>query len=341
MDTHSTAVTVNHHILQQQRKFPGATGQFTDLLSSLCYACKVISFEVNRAGLGRLMGSTGVANVQGEVVQRLDDFANRTLKEAMDASQKVCALASEEEEGMVPLDHPGAKYVIVFDPLDGSSNIDVNVSIGTIFSIFRRKSESGPGKPGTMADLLQRGDEHVAAGYAIYGSSTMLVLSTGQGADGFTLDPSIGEFLLSHPNIQMPERGRVYSANEGNARHWRPEMRRYVDGLKAGQTPRSLRYIGSLVADFHRNLLQGGLFLYPDDCKNSPADSPVPQFNEGKLRLLYEAFPLAFIAQQAGGRASDGRRDILDQAPRSLHQRTPLIIGSRGDVEDCLTALSS
>ncbi len=276
------------------------------------------------------MGQSGKTNVQGEKVQKLDDFANRTLKRRMEQCGYVCIMGSEEDDGVIPvLDGYEGKYTLAFDPLDGSSNIDVNVSIGTIFSVHRRKSE---GKQGEMADLLQKGSEQVAAGYIIYGSSTVLVYTTGHGdgVHGFTLDPSVGEFFLSHPDITIPEKAKYYSINEAYSRYWYDDATAYIDKLKEmdeqGERSYSLRYIGSLVADFHRNLIQGGVFLYPRDKKST--DKP-----DGKLRLLYEAAPLAMIAEEAGGMAitDDGRR-ILDIEPKDLHQRVALVIGSRDEV---------
>ena len=321
-------VTVYRHIIETQRMFPDATGGFTGLLSELCFAMKIIAREVNRAGLADILGFAGRQNVQGEDVRKLDEFANDLIYKAMDHGGHLCVMASEEDEELLSLPerYPRGKYVLVFDPLDGSSNIDANVSIGTIFGVFRRVTPDGDG---TLEDILQTGYRQVAAGYVIYGSSTVLVYTTGHGVHGFTLDPSVGEFLLSHPDIKTPKRGKIYSANEGNAMFWREPMTKYIDHVKSEANPSgkpyTSRYIGSLVADFHRNLLYGGIFLYPEDSK----DAKKP---DGKLRLVYEGFPLAFIAEQAGGKASDGRRRILDITPTELHQRTPLIIGSTDDV---------
>jgi fructose-1,6-bisphosphatase I len=286
----------------------------------------MISRQVRRAGLTDILGSQGTTNVQGELQAKLDVFANDTVRHAVQHTGRVCVMASEEDEEPTPI-HDGrrvGKYVLLFDPLDGSSNIDVNVSIGTIFSIHRRVSPATG--PGTLADVLQPGARQIAAGYILYGSSTMLVYSTGQGVHGFTLDPTIGEFLLSHPDIRTPAVGKYYSVNEGNWSRWSPAVQRAVTGFKNGDgslKAKNARYIGSLVADFHRNLLSGGVFLYPADAK-----SP-----RGKLRLLYEAAPMAFIVEQAGGIATDGRTRVLDLVPTDLHQRTPLVIGSRTDVE--------
>jgi fructose-1,6-bisphosphatase I len=317
--------TLTKHIIQQQKKFPGATGEMTGLLAGITTAGKIISREVNKAGLAQILGLTGEKNVQGEEVKKLDVYANDVMKENLGPTGHICAMASEEEEDVIhiPGEYPKGKYVLAFDPLDGSSNIDANVSIGTIFSIHRKVS---PGEDGCQEDFLQKGTEQVGAGYIIYGSSTMLVYSTGNGVHGFTLDPSVGEFLLSHPNIQCPPRGKIFSTNMGYYNRWSEGMKGYIEYLREDDKetgrPYSSRYIGSLVADFHRNLLYGGIFLYP-------ADSKSPQ---GKLRLLYEAAPLAYIAEHAGGMASTGSERILDIRPGGLHQRVPLVIGSREDV---------
>lgn len=316
-------VTVQQHILDQERQHPEATGDFSSLLTSLILAAKIISHEVNRAGLVKILGATENVNVHGEVVQKLDEFAQDTIYRAMGYSGHLCVMASEESEAVIGLPDGTrrGRYVLLYDPLDGSSNIDANASIGTIFGILKRVSPEGDG---TARDCLQPGTEMVAAGYIIYGSSTMMVYTTGNGVDGFTLDPSLGEFLLSHPNIKIPTRGRIYSINEGNTLRWDPGTRAYVEWLKqddeATGRPYTGRYIGSLVADFHRNLLKGGIFMYPGP--------------KGKLRLLYEANPLAKIAEQAGGLASTGSERILSIQPKDLHQRVPLIIGSTEDVQD-------
>lgn len=319
-------ITIERHILEQQRLFPEATGEFTSLLYDIALAAKIIAREVNKAGLVEILGLTGQENIQGEQVMKLDVFANETLIRMNDHTGRLCAMASEESADIIPIPErfPCGKYVLVFDPLDGSSNIDNNVSIGTIFSIHRKVST---GQRGTLEDFLQPGCQQVAAGYIIYGSSTMLVYTSGQGVHGFTLDPSVGEFLLSHPNICIPPRGKYYSINEGYYYRWSDGVRRYVDYLKepdqATGRPYSGRYIGSLVADFHRNLLAGGIFMYPAD-----TDKP-----RGKLRLLYEAAPLAYLVEQACGRATDDTQDICQIQPESLHQRVPLFIGSREDVD--------
>lgn len=323
--------TIERHIMLQEKAHPGAKGEFTQLLMDIALAGKIVSREVNKAGLVEILGLTGESNVQGEQVQKLDEFANRMLISILDRSGRVCILATEENTDAIQILPPyeSGHYAVSLDPLDGSSNIDVNVSVGTIFSIHRKVSK---GPRGEEEDLLQAGRKQVAAGYIIYGSSTMMVYSTGNGVHGFTLDPSVGEFLLSHPDIKMPKRGRTYSVNEGNYRFWSRGIREYIDYLKETDKPSgrpySLRYIGSLVSDFHRNLLQGGIFLYPADKKD-------PKKPYGKLRLLYEACPIAFIAVHAGGRATDGRRNILDIEPTELHQRTPLIVGSCEDVKEC------
>ncbi len=321
-------ITVSRQILDSQKLHPHATGELTGLLNDLVVAGKIISAEVNMAGLADILGQSGKTNIQGETVQKLDVFANQTIKRRMEQCGYVCVMASEEEDGIIPvLDDYAGDYTIAFDPLDGSSNIDVNVNVGTIFSIHRRLSRQGQG---TLSDLMQKGSAQVAAGYIMYGSSTMMVYTTGQGVQGFTLDPSVGEFFLSHPNIRTPEQGNIYSVNEAYANYWYDSTRKLVDEFKGSETTTrsySLRYIGSLVADFHRNLIKGGIFLYPRDKKST--DKP-----EGKLRLLYEAAPMAMVIEQAGGSAitDDGRR-ILDIEPTDLHQRVPLIIGSKNDVE--------
>jgi fructose-1,6-bisphosphatase I len=321
---HTKITTVQQHILDEERLHPGATGDFTALMTSLTLAAKIISREVNKAGLVKILGETGEINVHGESVQKLDEFAQQTMIRAMGHNGHLCVMASEESENIIPVpfESKKGKYVLMFDPLDGSSNIDVNASIGTIFSIHRRVTNHSP--DGRIEDCLQKGIDQVAAGYFIYGSSTMMVYTTGHGVYGFTLDPSLGEFLLSHENIRIPSRGRIYSINEGNMHAWDDGTRRYVAYVKENDKehghPYSLRYIGSLVADFHRNLLKGGIFLYPGP--------------KGKLRLLYEAAPLAMVVEQAGGAASTGVERILDVQPTSLHQKVPLIIGSRDDVRE-------
>ena len=315
-------VTLGRFIIEQERSHPGATGALSNILYDLTLAAKLIHREVTKAGLVDILGMAGKENVHGEEVRKLDEYAHDVVFNAMDHNGQLCVMASEEEEGLIriPEHFPTGEYVLLFDPLDGSSNIDANISIGTIFSIHRRVSE---GRDGTLEDCLQPGYRQVAAGYVMYGSSTVLVYTTGNGVAGFTLDPSIGEFLLSHRNIRIPEPGKkIYSANEGNFGRWgrgQQELIGYFRGDNGTGSGFSHRYVGSLVADFHRTLLYGGIFMYPADSKNP----------KGKLRLLYEAAPLAMICKQAGGRATDGRRDISSIEPAELHERTPLYMGSR------------
>jgi len=314
-------VTLTRFLIEQQRAYPSATGDFTTLLVDIATAAKVLSREVNKAGIIDLLGYQGRENIHGEQVQKLDHFANETFINILNHTGHLVGIASEEMDGIyqIPDRYPTGKYTLLMDPLDGSSNIDVNISIGSIFSIHRRRSA---GREALMEDFLQPGERQVCAGYIIYGSSTMLVYSTGTGVHGFTLDPGIGEFLLSNENILTPNKGTIYSINEGNTLHWTSEISSYIEGVKKmGMTA---RYVGSLVADFHRNLLKGGIFLYPADRKNP----------EGKLRLLYEAAPLAFICEQAGGRATTGHEPVLKIQPKSLHQRIPLVIGSADNVAE-------
>ncbi len=319
-------MTLERHIIEGERRHPGATGAFTGLLSDLSLAAKVVWKEVTKAGLVDILGSTNEENVHGEVRKKLDVYANETIYRSMDHGGHLCAMASEESGGLlkIPDEYPKGKYVMLFDPLDGSANIDANITIGTIFAIFRRKSESGDG---TMEDLLQPGNQLAAAGYILYGSSTMFVYSTGNGVHGFTLDPSVGEFLLSNENMRIPEKGKEYSVNEGNYNKWDKKVQRIFDYFKEidpeTKRPYSLRYIGTLVADFHRIMLYGGFFAYPPDKKNT----------EGKLRLTYECIPLSFLAEQAGGKAVDGTMRLLDKTPTDIHQRTPIYIGSKNDIE--------
>jgi len=320
LQTH--VVTISRWLVDQQRLHPEATGAFTDLLNDIALAAKIISREVNQAGLVDILGSADNDNVHGEEQQKLDVFANRAVIRALDHTGHVACMASEESEDIIPIPEKfrAGEYVVIFDPLDGSSNIDVNVSIGTIFSIHRKKSK---GERGVLEDCLQAGSEQVAAGYVLYGSSTMLVYTSGAGVHGFTLDPSIGEFLLSHPDMRIPEPPKkVYSINEAYYRRWAPQQQRLVSYLK-GDGGFGSRYIGSFVADIHRTLLQGGLFMYP-------ADSQSPK---GKLRLLYEAAPMAMLVEQAGGMATDGVRPLRDIVPESLHERTPIYMGAREFVE--------
>jgi fructose-1,6-bisphosphatase I len=321
--------TIERFILEQERFFPDATGALTGLLYDIALAAKLIANHTTRAGLVDILGSTGEENVQGETVQKLDRFADQTLFRLNDHTGRLAVMASEENEDtlQIPDRFPTGKYVLIFDPLDGSSNIDTNVSVGTIFAIYRRKSPAET--RGTLEDCLQMGRSLVAAGYVIYGSSTMMVYTAGRGVHGFTLDPRIGEFLLSHPNITIPAKPLYYSVNQGYEQQWTPAVlnyTRWLQGYDGTHKALSSRYIGSLVADVHRNLLKGGVFYYPADTKD-------PSKPQGKLRLLYEAAPLAFIAEQAGGYASDGTQPILDIQPTSLHQRVPLYIGNRYLVE--------
>ena len=315
--------TIERHILEEQRFHPEATGVLTYLLYDIALAGKIIASQTTKAGLVEILGETNQVNVQGEDQMKLDVMADQTIFRLNDHTGRLAVMASEEHADILPIPEqfPLGKYVLLYDPLDGSSNIDYNVSIGTIFSVFRRVTEDGPGR---LEDCLQPGRRMVAAGYLVYGSSTMLVYSTGHGVHGFTLDPAVGEFFLSHPNIRIPEKPMYYSVNHGYYAYWSEGMRKYVRYLQGedGVTGLSLRYIGSMVADFHRNLLAGGIFCYPADTKD-------PSKPEGKLRLLYEAAPLSFIAEQAGGTSSDGRRNILDIQPSELHQRTPLFVGDK------------
>lgn len=328
MSNQSKIVTLERHIIEMERQHPGATGHFSNILRDLSLAIKIIWREVSKAGLVNILGTAGKQNVSGDVVKKLDVFADETIFKAMDHGGHLCVMASEEHENIIPIpdQYPKGKYVLLYDPLDGSGNIDANVSIGTIFSIYRRVSKNGHG---TIDDVLQPGYKQIAAGYVVFGSSTMLVYTSGDGVHGFTLDPSIGEFLLSHEDIKMPKRGKIYSVNEGNYKWWESGVKKYIKYLqeedKATARPYTSRYIGSLVADFHRNLLYGGIYLYPGDARNK----------NGKLRLMYENNPLAYICEQAGGRAIDGTKRILDVIPTELHQRTPLFIGSEEDVTIC------
>ena len=321
--------TLSEFVVERQADFPYAKGELSRLLSAIRLAAKIVNREVNKAGLiDDILGSAGNENVQGETQQKLDVYANHQMISALKAQQEVCGIGSEENEHFIAFDSGEAmygKYVVLMDPLDGSSNIDVNVSIGTIFSIYRRKSK--PGTVCTIEDFLQPGTDLVAAGYVIYGSSTMLVFSTGNGVNGFTLDPSIGVFCLSHPDMKVPEDGRIYSVNEGNYLQFEEGVKKYIkycqEEDEETDRPYTSRYIGSLVADFHRNLIKGGIYIYPSTGKNP----------NGKLRLMYENIPLAFIAEQAGGKASDGKNRIMTVQPQELHQRTPLFIGSKNMVE--------
>jgi fructose-1,6-bisphosphatase I len=331
MVTRGVGITVTQHLLNEQRQNPEATGAFTHLLNELIVAAKVISREVNKAGLVDILGYTGDINVQKERVQKLDVFANRVIIERMQHIGQLCCMGSEEIAELIdiPPEYPKGNYILLFDPLDGSSNIDVNVSIGTIFGIYKTEGDETD-LDFLLSHALQPGIKQVAAGYFIYGSSTIMVYTTGNGVHGFTLYPSVGEFLLSHENIQIPERGKIYSVNEGNYQYWDEETKACVDYFKtkdkATGRPYTSRYVGSLVADFHRNLLKGGIFMYPADLKD-------PKKPTGKLRLMVECNPLAMVVKEAGGYASDGHGPILEIKPTDLHQRVPLYIGSKGDVE--------
>ena len=324
----SKIITIERHILEEQQIHPEATGILTNILYDLALAGKFIASQTTRAGLSEILGATEDINIQGETVMKLDHLADQTIFRLNDHTGRIAVMASEEHEHLLPIPKgfPIGKYVLLFDPLDGSSNIDYNATIGTIFAIYKRLSSRGPGK---LKDCLQPGNALVAAGYMIYGSSTMLVYTSGSGVHGFTLDPMIGEFLLTHPNIHIPEKPKYYSVNHGNELHWSQGVIKYthwLQGIDGDRKPLSLRYIGSLVGDFHRTLLSGGVFYYP-------ADSHDPSKPHGKLRLTYEAAPLAYIARHAGGYASDGQNNILDLHPTSLHQRTALYIGDRHLVE--------
>lgn len=327
--------TLREHVLHGMHAAPGATGEFTSLLNHISLAIRIINSRVRAAGLAGLLGYTGETNVQGEAVQKLDEYSNDVMLNVLARSGHCGVIASEEVEDAIIHDNYG-KYVVVFDPLDGSSNIDTNVGIGTIFGIYRR-AEPKLSRP-TVGDALRPGRELVAAGYVLYGPSTVFVISTGHGVDSFTLDPAIGEFFLSQPDIKCPTRGNCYSVNEGNFARWTPEIQAWVRWIKgrtdadAGQdlpelagwkTPYGARYVGSMVADAHRTLIKGGIFAYPADTKST----------NGKLRLLYEANPMAFLFEQAGGAATNGVEPILSIQPTELHQRVPVILGSRDDVE--------
>ncbi|HEX6183882.1 MAG TPA: class 1 fructose-bisphosphatase [Pyrinomonadaceae bacterium] len=318
--------TFQQHVLQEQRRFPGATAEFSWLVSGITLATKMIESQVRRAGLAGILGSFGQVNVQGEVQQKLDVYANEALIHCLSLRDSIGIIASEENEEPIALryDSPDAKYAIVFDPLDGSSNIDVAVTIGTTFAIFRRPDGDKAGDP--LEWVLQPGRKQVAAGYVVYGSSTVLVYSAGNGVHGFTLDPGVGSYILTHEDIRIPERGHYYSINESYCDRWPEVYVRYLHRLKSGETGTrySSRFVGSMVADFHRTLLRGGVFIYPPN-----TDHP-----EGRLRLLYEANPVAFLAEHAGGAASDGRQPVLDVQPQSIHQRTPLVVGGRAEMEE-------
>ena len=319
-------LTLGQFIIEKQSDFPYAKGELSRLLRDIGIASKIVNREVNKAGLMDILGEVGTINIQGECQKKLDVFANEQFISALTSGGECCIVASEENDEFVPIDavvSKNARYIVAIDPLDGSSNIDVNVAVGTIFSIYRRKSTDGKA---TLEDVLQQGTEQVAAGYVIYGSSTMLVYTTGKGVNGFTLDPSIGEFCLSHPNMKIPKDGTIYSINEGNYVHFPDGVKKYLKycQIEDQQTsrPYTSRYIGSMVADIHRNMIKGGLFIYP-------TTSGAPN---GKLRLVYECNPMAYLIEQAGGRATDGYRRILDLKVTSLHQRSAIFIGSENMV---------
>ncbi|AKD37835.1 fructose-1,6-bisphosphatase [Pasteurella multocida subsp. multocida OH4807] len=317
--------TLGQFIVEKQAEYPNAKGELSGILSSIRLVAKVIHRDINKAGLtNNILGASGAENVQGETQMKLDLFAHNTMKQALISREEVAGFASEEEENFVAFDTErgrNAKYVILTDPLDGSSNIDVNVAVGTIFSIYRRVSPIGT--PVTLEDFMQPGHRQVAAGYIVYGSSTMLVYTTGNGVNGFTYDPSLGVFCLSHENIQIPSNGKIYSINEGQYLKFPDGVKKYIkycqEEDKATNRPYTSRYIGSLVSDFHRNMLKGGIYIYPS----------ATNYPNGKLRLLYEGNPMAFLAEQAGGLATDGHQRILDIKPSALHQRVPLFVGSK------------
>jgi fructose-1,6-bisphosphatase I len=311
--------TLDRFIMRKQEDFPYATGELSQLLRDIALATKIVNREINRSGLIDIAGAYGNRNVQGEDQQKLDVIANIRFIRALRNGGEVCTIISEEDEEIIQTGNKQGKYIVAIDPLDGSSNIDVNVSIGTVFSIYRRISPTG--REGTIDDCLQPGTHQVAAGYVIYGSSTMLVYTTGNGVNGFTYEPSLGEFFLSHPDIQTPKTGSIYSINEGESESFSPGVAAFVQHCKANKF--SARYIGSLVADFHRNLLKGGIYIYPATAKNA----------KGKLRLMYECNPLAFIVEQAGGRSSDGHSRTLEIEPKTCHERCPILIGSKELVE--------
>jgi fructose-1,6-bisphosphatase I len=319
--------TLGEFIIEHQSSFKYTSGELSRLINSIRLAAKVVNYEVNKAGLVDILGAAGDTNVQGEDQQKLDVYANEKFIQTLINRNIVCGIASEEEDSFIAINSNDQnhqnKYIVLMDPLDGSSNIDVNVSVGTIFSIYRRVTPVGT--PVQEEDFLQKGSEQVAAGYIIYGTSTMLVYTTGDGVNGFTLNPAIGTFYLSHPQMQFPENGTIYSVNEGNYIHFPKGIKNYIKycQMEEGDRPYTSRYIGSLVSDFHRNMIKGGIYLYPTNSKNP----------KGKLRLLYECNPMALLAEQANGKASDGTTRILDIAPTELHQRVPFICGSSAMVE--------
>tara|TARA_R110002072_G_scaffold22615_1_gene79223 strand:+ start:38518 stop:39522 length:1005 start_codon:yes stop_codon:yes gene_type:complete len=319
--------TLGEFIIENQSEFQYSSGELSRLINSIRLAAKVVNHEVNKAGLVDILGAVGDTNIQGEDQQKLDVYANEAFIKTLTNREIVCGIASEEEDDFITIKGRNKKndnkYVVLIDPLDGSSNIDVNVSVGTIFSVYRRVTPSGT--PVTLEDFLQPGNKQVAAGYIVYGTSTMIVYSTGHGVNGFTLNPAIGTYYLSHPNMRFPENGNIYSVNEGNYIHFPQGIKNYIKYCQQEEEdrPYTSRYIGSLVSDFHRNMIKGGIYIYPNTSKNP----------EGKLRLLYECNPMAYIAEQAGGKASDGFTRILDIEPKELHQRVPFICGSKLMVE--------
>ncbi|EOX97430.1 hypothetical protein QUC31_015694 [Theobroma cacao] len=324
-DAHRTdLMTITRHVLNEQSKYPESRGDFTILLSHIVLGCKFVCSAVSKAGLAKLIGLAGETNVQGEEQKKLDVLSNEVFVKALISSGRTCILVSEEDEEATFVEpSKRGRYIVVFDPLDGSSNIDCGVSIGTIFGIYLVKDKDNP----TLDDVLQPGRNLLAAGYCMYGSSCTLVLSTGSGVNGFTLDPSLGEFILTHPDMKIPKKGKIYSVNEGNAKNWDEPTTRFVEKCKFptdGSPPKSLRYVGSMVADVHRTLLYGGIFLYPAD-KKSP---------NGKLRVLYEVFPMSYLMEQAGGQAFNGKQRALDLVPKKIHERSPVFLGSYDDVEE-------
>lgn len=331
-------VTVGEFIVESQNNFPGSTGELSKILSAIKLSAKILSHQINKAGLAKeILGSAGRENIQGEQQQKLDVFANDTFINALSARGVICGVASEENDSFIAFNdnvNNDAKYVVLIDPLDGSSNIDVNVSVGTIFSVYKRQSDKGT--PVEMKDFLQSGKQQVASGYIIYGSSTMLVYTTGKGVNGFTFDPSIGVFFLSHPNMKTPNNGTIYSVNEGNLLQFKKKVRNYIsycqsEDKRNGKKLYSSRYIGSLVADFHRNLIKGGIYMYPSTTTNP----------SGKLRLTYECAPLAFLIEQAGGRAISEDQRIMDISPSELHQRVPFFVGSKNMIDQLEEILAS
>jgi fructose-1,6-bisphosphatase I len=323
----STPKTLGEFIIENQSSFKYTSGELSRLINSIRLAAKVVNHEVNKAGLVDIIGNAGDTNIQGEDQQKLDVYANDKFIQTLTKRNIVCGIASEEEDHFISINSQDAnnqnKYVVLIDPLDGSSNIDVNVSVGTIFSIYRRVTPVGT--PVTIEDFLQKGSEQVAAGYVVYGTSTMIVYTTGHGVNGFTLNPAIGTFYLSHPNMEFPENGNIYSVNEGNYIHFPQGVKNYIKYCQEEEEdrPYTSRYIGSLVSDFHRNMIKGGIYFYPQTSKDK----------NGKLRLLYECNPMAFIAEQANGKASDGKNRIMDIKPTELHERVPFFCGSKNMVE--------